>query len=51
MQVNGSPYEDGWIMKVEMSNKEELNNLMDYDEYASYVKTKLPNIDEPVENT
>lgn len=34
-------------MKVEMCNKEELNNLMDYDECLSCVKTKLPNIDEP----
>lgn len=50
-QVNASPYEDGWIMKVEMSNKEELNKLMDYDEYVSYVENKFPNIDEPVANT
>ncbi|KAL6137116.1 hypothetical protein ACLB2K_062411 [Fragaria x ananassa] len=49
--VNASPYEDGWIMKVEMSNKEELSNLMDYDEYVSYVENKFPNIDEPVANT
>ncbi|XP_004305894.1 PREDICTED: glycine cleavage system H protein, mitochondrial-like [Fragaria vesca subsp. vesca] len=49
--VNASPYEDGWIMKVEMSNKEELNKLMDYDEYVSYVENKFPNIDEPVANT
>ncbi|MEO1261574.1 MAG: glycine cleavage system protein GcvH [Bacteroidota bacterium] len=27
--VNDSPYEEGWIVKIEMSNPEELNELMD----------------------
>ncbi|KAK6928666.1 Glycine cleavage system H-protein/Simiate [Dillenia turbinata] len=33
--VNGSPYENGWIIKVEMSNKGELNSLMDSDRLVS----------------
>ncbi|XP_050379867.1 uncharacterized protein LOC126797254 [Argentina anserina] len=49
--VNASAYEDGWLMKVEMSSREELNNLMDHDEYLTCVQTKCPNIDEPVANT
>ncbi|CAL9013363.1 unnamed protein product [Prunus brigantina] len=42
--VNGSPYEKGWIMKVEMSSRDELNNLMDPDEYSEHVKKKIPKI-------
>ncbi|KAK6933714.1 Glycine cleavage system H-protein/Simiate [Dillenia turbinata] len=34
--VNGSPYENGWIIKVEMSNKGELNSLMDSDQYSKF---------------
>ncbi|KAL3622771.1 hypothetical protein CASFOL_033379 [Castilleja foliolosa] len=29
--VNESPYENGWILKVEMKDSKELNNLMDSD--------------------
>ncbi|KAK9156261.1 hypothetical protein Sjap_003741 [Stephania japonica] len=34
--VNGSPYENGWIMKVEMSDAGELNSLMDSDKYSKF---------------
>ncbi|KAF8390897.1 hypothetical protein HHK36_023196 [Tetracentron sinense] len=34
--VNASPYENGWIIKVEMSNEGELNNLMDSDKYSKF---------------
>ncbi|KAH7533610.1 hypothetical protein FEM48_Zijuj04G0150000 [Ziziphus jujuba var. spinosa] len=34
--VNASPYERGWIIKVEMSSKDELNNLMDSDKYSKF---------------
>ncbi|KAB2613379.1 glycine cleavage system H protein 2 [Pyrus ussuriensis x Pyrus communis] len=44
--VNESPYEKGWIMKVEMSSRDELDDLMDPDEYYEYVKQKIPNISE-----
>lgn len=33
-------------MKVEMSSRDEFNNLMDPDEYSEYVKKKIPNITE-----
>ncbi|KAI5667588.1 hypothetical protein M9H77_17441 [Catharanthus roseus] len=32
--VNASPYGNGWIMKVEMNNKDELNSLLDSDQYS-----------------
>lgn len=35
--VNQSPYEDGWIVKFEMTDLSELNNLMD----AAAYKAKL----------
>ena len=36
--VNESPYEDGWMVKIEMSDESELRNLMDADEYNRYVE-------------
>ncbi|GAB4840814.1 NAD-dependent glutamate dehydrogenase [Ancistrocladus abbreviatus] len=34
--VNASPYENGWIIKVEMGDANELNKLMDADQYAKF---------------
>ncbi|XP_072961934.1 glycine cleavage system H protein 2, mitochondrial [Typha angustifolia] len=34
--INGSPYEEGWIIKVKMSDAVELNSLMDSDKYAKF---------------
>ncbi|KDO77366.1 hypothetical protein CISIN_1g044104mg, partial [Citrus sinensis] len=34
--VNSSPYEDGWIIKVEMDNAGELKKLMDADQYTKF---------------
>ena len=31
--VNQDPYGDGWIVRVRIGNKAELNNLMSYEEY------------------
>lgn len=36
--VNKSPEGEGWIVKVEVSNVSELNNLMDKSSYEKYVK-------------
>ncbi|GLC77790.1 NAD-dependent glutamate dehydrogenase [Pleodorina starrii] len=33
--VNTSPFEEGWIIKVKMSNKGELQSLLDADAYAA----------------
>ncbi|KAH7545650.1 hypothetical protein FEM48_Zijuj01G0116000 [Ziziphus jujuba var. spinosa] len=34
--VNTSPYEDGWIIKVEMSDTGEVKNLMDSEKYSKF---------------
>ncbi|MED6219141.1 NAD-dependent glutamate dehydrogenase [Stylosanthes scabra] len=34
--VNSSPYKDGWIIKVEVSDSGELNNLMDSEQYSKF---------------
>ena len=33
--INGSPYEDGWLFIVKMSDPEELDSLMNADEYTA----------------
>jgi glycine cleavage system H protein len=34
-KINGSPYEDGWMIVVEMTNPEELGKLLSADTYRS----------------
>ncbi|GFQ00879.1 glycine cleavage system h protein 2 mitochondrial [Phtheirospermum japonicum] len=34
--VNASPYENGWIIKVELKDTEELSSLMDSDQYSKF---------------
>jgi len=36
--VNQSPYGDGWIIKVRMSDASELNDLMDSEQYQQFVQ-------------
>lgn len=36
--INEDPYGDGWMAKVEMSDPEDLKDLMNADEYAEYVE-------------
>jgi glycine cleavage system H protein len=31
--INHEPYEDGWLIGIEVSNEEEISRLMGYDEY------------------
>jgi len=35
--INEDPYGDGWIVKIRMTNPEELNELMNAEEYAASV--------------
>ncbi len=35
--INKSPYFDGWIVKIRMSNPEEANELMDAEEYEKFI--------------
>ncbi|KAL6561857.1 NAD-dependent glutamate dehydrogenase [Orobanche gracilis] len=41
--VNASPYENGWIIKVEMKDAEELNILMDADQYSKFCEEEDAN--------
>ncbi|XP_075511299.1 glycine cleavage system H protein 2, mitochondrial-like [Primulina tabacum] len=34
--INASPYEKGWIIKVEISEADEVNNLMGHDHYTKF---------------
>ncbi len=36
-QVNGSPYADGWMIKIEMSDTSEIEDLMDAAAYEELV--------------
>jgi glycine cleavage system H protein len=36
LQVNSSPYEKGWIMKVEIKDASELETLKNSDDYAKF---------------
>jgi glycine cleavage system H protein len=35
--VNSSPYEDGWFLKIKMSDPSELESLMSHDAYQEMV--------------
>ena len=35
--VNSSPYEEGWLVKLEMSNTEELEELLNPDDYQKLI--------------
>lgn len=31
--INANPYDDGWLVEIELSNKEEINGLLDAEKY------------------
>ena len=35
--VNSNPYNEGWIVKLKIDNSDEINELMNYDEYHEYI--------------
>ena len=35
--INESPYEQGWIIKVEVSNPDEINDLLNSDDYSALI--------------
>ena len=37
-QVNDSPYEDGWFLKIKMTNHSELDVLLDADGYQAHIE-------------
>lgn len=36
--LNSSPYEDGWIVKIELSDVSELENMMNKNDYQKYLE-------------
>jgi glycine cleavage system H protein len=38
--INEDPYNDGWLIKVEVKNVSDIDDLMDNSDYASYVEEK-----------
>jgi glycine cleavage system H protein len=39
-KINASPYDEGWIVKVEMKNPDELNDLLDAKQYAALIEAE-----------
>ena len=35
--INDSPYDDGWIIKVEVSNPDEINQLLNNKDYSDLI--------------
>jgi len=48
--INEDPYGDGWLIKVQMSDKEEIKDLMTTEEYADYVEQQAEGGDEEDED-
>ena len=44
--INDDPYGDGWLIRVELSDADDLKDLMDADEYAEYVAQQKEDDDE-----
>ena len=39
-QVNESPYDDGWFLKIKMTDPSELDALFDADNYQSHIEAE-----------
>jgi glycine cleavage system H protein len=39
--INEDPYDEGWMIKIEISNPSELDDLMDASAYEKYIKEEL----------
>ena len=47
--INDDPYGDGWMIRVEMTDEEDLKDLMTAEEYAEYVDQQKEDDDEEEE--
>jgi glycine cleavage system H lipoate-binding protein len=36
VQINSSPYEDGWLVKVKLSGSPDLKKLMNHEQYDEF---------------
>jgi glycine cleavage system H protein len=48
--INDDPYGDGWMIRVEMNDKDDLKDLMSAEEYAEYVAQQKQDEDEDDED-
>jgi glycine cleavage system H protein len=39
--INEDPYGDGWMIKVQMTDKDELKDLMSSEDYTEYIEQKI----------
>ena len=39
-QVNDSPYDDGWLLKIRMTDSTELDALLDADSYQAHIEAE-----------
>ena len=39
-QVNASPYDDGWFLKIRITNPDELDELLDADSYQAHIEAE-----------
>ncbi len=39
--INEDPYEDGWMIKIEMSDSKELENLISAADYATFIEEEM----------
>jgi len=39
--VNRSPYEEGWLLKIRLSNQDELNQLLSGDDAVEWLKAEI----------
>ena len=49
--INDDPYGDGWMIRVEMTDEDDLKDLMTAEEYAEYVEQQKEDEDEEEETT
>lgn len=48
--INEDPYGDGWLIKVHMSDKDELKDLLNPDDYAEFIEQQKEEEDEDEED-
>ena len=48
--INDDPYGDGWMVRVEMTDEDDLKDLMTAEEYAEYVQQQKEEEDEEEED-
>lgn len=44
--VSEDPYDEGWLLRIELSNMTEFDDLMDREEYENYLGEDLPKDDD-----